>query len=56
MEREVFIWNIYLPPWGVEFNKNKLVFLNFIVEVIVGENENTVIGFNSRNEIDCKCN
>jgi len=39
-------------PWGVEFNKNELVFLDFLVEVIVGENENTVIGFDSRYDID----
>jgi len=44
-------------PWSVEFNENVLVFLDFIVEVIVSENENSIIGFNTRYEIDCKkCN
>jgi len=57
MKHEVFIRNIYLPPWGIEFNKKIFVLLDFLVEVIVSENENSVIGFNSRNKIDCKkCN
>jgi hypothetical protein len=57
MEHEAFIENGYLPPWSVEFNENVLVFLDFIVEVIVSENENSIIGFNTRYEIDCKkCN
>ena len=44
-------------PWCIEFNKKIFVLLDFLVEVIVGENENTVIGFNSRDDIDCKkCN
>jgi len=44
-------------PWGIEFNKKIFVLLDFLVEVIVSENENSVIGFNSRNKIDCKkCN
>ena len=57
MKREAFIENGYLPPWSVEFNENVLVFLDFIVEIIVSENENSIIGFNTRYEIDCKkCN
>jgi hypothetical protein len=57
MKQEAFIENRYLPPWSVEFNENVLVFLDFIVEVIVSENENSIIGFDSRYEIDCsKCN
>jgi hypothetical protein len=44
-------------PWSIEFNKKILVLLDFLVEVIVGKNENSVIGFNTRNKIDCKqCN
>jgi len=44
-------------PWCVEFNKYMFVLLDFIVEVIVSENENSIIGFNTRYKIDCKkCN
>jgi len=44
-------------PWCVEFNKKIFVLLDLLVEVVVGKNENSVIGFNSRNNIDCKqCN
>jgi len=44
-------------PWCVEFNKKIFVLLELLVEVVVGKNENSVIGFNSRNNIDCKqCN
>lgn len=44
-------------PWCIEFNEKELVFLDFIVEVVVGKNENSVIGLNSRYNVDCKkCN
>ena len=34
-----------------------VVLLDFIVEVIVSENENSIIGFNTRYKVDCsKCN
>ena len=57
MKHEDFIKDIYLPPWCVEFNKKIFVLLDLLVEVVVGKNENSVIGFNSRNNIDCKqCN
>ena len=47
----------YLPPWCIEFNEKELVFLDFLVEVVVGKNENSVIGLNSRYNVDCKkCN
>ena len=36
----------YLPPWGVEFNKEVLVLLEFLIEVVVGKNEDTLIGLN----------
>jgi hypothetical protein len=44
-------------PWCIEFNKYMFVLLDFIVEVIVSENENSIIGFNTRYKVDCsKCN
>ena len=43
-------------PWCIEFDKKELVLLDFLVEVVVGKNENSFIGLNSRYVVDCKCN
>jgi len=44
-------------PWCIKFNKKIFVLLDFLVESIVGKNENSIIGFNTRYKIDCsKCN
>ena len=57
MKREDFIRNGYLPPWGIEFNKNMFVLLDFIVEVIISENENTTFGFNTGYKVESRyCN
>jgi len=44
-------------PWCIELNKKIFVFLDFVVEVVVGEDENSTVGFDSRNKAECKkCN
>lgn len=44
-------------PWGIEFNKKIFVLLDFLVEVVVGKDENSIIGFDSRDNAESKkCN
>jgi hypothetical protein len=40
----------YLPPWGVKFNEEVLVLLEFFIEILVSKNEDTLIGLNGRDE------
>lgn len=45
---------IHLPPWGVELNKQVVVFGDGFIEGIVVEDENTIViglfGFNEGHE------
>jgi hypothetical protein len=37
----------YLPPWGIEFDEKVLMLLELIIEGVIGQNENTLVGLDS---------
>ena len=47
---------VYLPPWGVEFNKKIFVLLDLLIEVGICENEDALVKLSSEDRVNTGSN
>lgn len=52
------LWSEFLAvstPWGVKLNEDVLVLLEFLIEIFISENDNSVIEFGSSEDLGNNC-